>query len=969
MATDPPPPRTRSARLTLVSLLLIPLLSLVALWGFTASITLGNVIRYQHYNAMFNTITGSVTSLEETLPVERALTLVWLGGDRRSTLVRAALVAARRNTDRITPQVRSSLMAVHGLFGAAAVAQMNIFLADLSGLGQIRAAVDSGADDTVAAFNAYTSISIAEYEIFQILSPSADPELSLMTQAAIAEAQGQEFTGGAVSLIEGALARRGLMTQPERVLFAQMVGQQNLEVGDMFSLANPTLATLFARTYDSPAYRSLRAIENQIEASPAGRPIPVNPATFQATAQAFQAQVTAGGRQIGLVLAAQSARLHDRTVTELYLAGGLGLAAVLASVFVMVRFGRRLRVELTNLYDSARQMANERLPRLVERLRRGDDVDVQAESPPMKAGRITEIANVAQALSSVQRTAVEAAVGQASLRKGVNQVFVHLSLRNQSLLHRQLGMLDTMERGTDDPALLGDLFGLDHLTTRMQRYAESLLILAGATPGRGWRDPVPLVDVLQAAVAEVEDYVRVDVITESADAVAGIAVNDVIHLIAELVENATAFSPPNTRVMISGSVVGHGFAVEIEDRGLGIAPDALAAINEQLAIPPEFDLANSDQLGLFVTSKLAARHGIRVTLRMSPYRGTTAIVVLPWEIIVPEHEADAWFGSGGIGQLPTAAAHRERNPAFGMAGRHRLGLPPSPPEYGGADGTELVGGPQAPAADAASWFSVPSAAWAIGPAEPNGGSPAVTGSTGVTGSDPHPPSRPANGTAAGGTYRGLPRRVRQASLAPQLRGGGGGGGGNHPTPPPPPPSFTRVRPPSHRHLHPRRQAAGCPRCKKDGWPAASTTWTVPWPTPRGRTPAGGRKAHQAGNPNRTIVRLSHDADEEQRGAARLAAGQPGHPGHQRPPGAAPVQGWPGRGEVSEPEPRGRRQPVGPGRGRAQPGPRGRTAGRRRGGAADHHRDGLRVHVRDGGRAGYLPGRARLGRCQPGRDVL
>jgi signal transduction histidine kinase len=778
MATDPRPPRTRSARLTLVSLLLIPLLSLAALWGFTASVTLGNVIRYQHYNTMFNTITGSVTSLEETLPVERALTLVWLGGDRQSTLVRTGLVAARRNTDRSATQVRSSLAAVRGLFGAAAVAQTNTFLAELSGLGRIRAAVDSGTDDTVAAFNAYTSISLAEYEIFQILAPSTDPELSLMTQSAIAEARAQEFTGGTVSLIEGALARGGLMTQSERVLFAQMVGQQNLEVGDMFSLANPTLATLFARTYDSPAYRSLRAIENQIEASPAGRPIPVDPATFQGTAQAFQAEVTAGGRQIGVVLAAQSARLHDRTVTELALAAGLGLVGVAASVFVMMRFGRRLRVELTNLYDSARQMANERLPRLVERLRRGEDVDVEEESPPLKAGKITETANVAQAFSTVQRTAVEAAVGQASLRKGVNQVFVNLSLRNQSLLHRQLGMLDTMERGTSDPALLADLFGLDHVTTRMRRYAESLLILAGDTPGRGWRDPVPVVDVLQAAVAEVEDYVRVDVIVESADAVAGTAVNDVIHLIAELVENATAFSPPNTRVTITGGLVGHGFAVDIEDRGLGIAPDAMAAINEQLATPPEFDLAGTDQLGLFVTGKLAARHGIKVTLRMSPYRGTTAVVVLPWEIVVPEHETDAWFGPSGIGELRAADANRELGPAFGMTGRHRLAPPPSSP----VEGTE---GTEAPLADTKSWFAVrpeaetdrpgrpasspapaphgspvaAAAAWAIGSAEPTGGSNGVSA-----------PGQPTNGAAIGGTYLGLPRRVRQASLAPQLRG-------------------------------------------------------------------------------------------------------------------------------------------------------------------------------------------------------
>jgi signal transduction histidine kinase len=783
MATGPPPPRTRSVRLTLVSLLLIPLLSLAALWVFIASVTLGNLIRYQNYNTVATTIIPSVTALEEALPVERAVTLVWLAGDRRSALVQNALAAARRNTDKDIPQVRNSILGVRGLLGTTATTRMNIFLADLSGLSQIRAAVDSGADGTVAAFNAYTAISTAEYQFFSISSPPADPELSLMTQAAIAEARGQEFTGGAVSLIEGALARHGLMTQPERVLFAQQVGQQNLETGAMFALANPTMTAVFGRTYNSPAYRSLQAVETQIEASPAGQPIPVNPATFPSTAQAFEASAMAGGQQIGAALAARSAHLHDSTVTELALAAGLGLAAVAASVFVMVRFGRRLRVELTDLYQSARQVANERLPQLVERLRRGEDVDVEEESPPLKSGGITEIANVAQAFSTVQRTAVEAAVGQASLRKGVNQVFVNLSLRNQSLLHRQLGRLDTMERGTSDPALLADLFGLDHLTTRMRRHAESLLILAGATPGRGWRDPVPVVDVLQAAVAEVEDYVRVDVIVESADAVAGTAVNDVIHLIAELVENATAFSPPNTRVTISGGVVGHGFAVDIEDRGLGIAPDAIAAINEQLANPPEFDLANSDQLGLFVAGKLAARHGIRVTLRTSPYRGTTAIVVLPWEIIVPEHEADAWFGSGGIGELSTAAAHQERGLAFGMTGRHRLASPPSSPEDGEADGTEPAGKP----AGTASRFAAlppaapdrpggpvsspaqalpgspmaPAAAWAMGSAEPDGGSNGVTGSA---------PGRPANGTAVGGTYLGLPRRVRQASLAPQLRG-------------------------------------------------------------------------------------------------------------------------------------------------------------------------------------------------------
>jgi signal transduction histidine kinase len=643
MAADTPPPRTRSARLTLVSLLLIPLLSLAALWGFTASITFGNIVRYQHYHTIISTIGPSVSTLEQALPLERAATLTWLGGGRRSALIQAELTATRRGTDKDVQAVHRAVTSVRGLLNAQAIARMNVFLADLARLGQIRAAVDSGASDAVTAYNAYSAISTAEVQFFQNVSPVADPDLNLMAESAITEARTQEATGGAISLIEAAIAAGGLMPQPERVLFAQVVGQQNQGISDTFALAAPVLTALFKQVYDLPAYRSLQAIETRVEASPASRPIPVDPVSFQATAQAIQAALAANGPQIPIVLAAQSNRLRDSVETGLVLATGLGLAAVAASVFVMVRFGRRLGGELSSLYQSVSQTASERLPRLVERLRRGEDVDVEAESPPPKAGRITEIADVARAFWAVQRTAAEAAVGQASLRKGVNQVFVNLSLRNQSLLHRLLGMLDDMERATSDPAVLADLFRLDHLTTRMRRHAEGLLILAGTTPGRGWRDPVPIADVLQGAIAEVEDFARVDVINDCADAVAGPAVNDVIHLIAELIENATAFSPPSTPVEISGGTAAHGFAVEIEDRGLGMEPDVLAAVNERLASPPEFDLANSERLGLFVVGRLAARHGIMVTLRSSPYGGTKAIVLLPGKIIVPEQDADAWF--------------------------------------------------------------------------------------------------------------------------------------------------------------------------------------------------------------------------------------------------------------------------------------------------------------------------------------
>jgi signal transduction histidine kinase len=367
------------------------------------------------------------------------------------------------------------------------------------------------------------------------------------------------------------------------------------------------------------------------------------------------------------------------------LAGGLGLVAVVASILLTLWFGRRLTGELTTLHDSAQQMAAERLPRVVQRLRDGQEVDVGAESPLPPPGRITEIARVADAFESVQRTAVQAAVAQANLRKGVNQVFLNLSLRNQSLLHRQLGMLDAMERATDEPAALADLFRLDHLTTRMRRHAENLIILSGATPGRGWRDPVPVVDVLRAAIGEVEDYIRVDVASDGRDAVVGSAVNDVIHLVAELIENATTFSPPSTRVEIRADAVANGFAVEIEDRGLGLTPAELAEVNARLASPPEFDLAHSDQLGLFVVGQLAARQGIKVSLRDSPFGGTTAIVLLPPGLVVREGETGPQASPGAVRRpgvdaevLPTAPleaiTNRERASVFSLTGRPRLEL-------------------------------------------------------------------------------------------------------------------------------------------------------------------------------------------------------------------------------------------------------------------------------------------------------
>ena len=284
-------------------------------------------------------------------------------------------------------------------------------------------------------------------------------------------------------------------------------------------------------------------------------------------------------------------------------------------------------------------------------------MDASAQAAPITATS-DEVRQVGEAFATVQQTAVEAAVGQAKLREGISHIFRNLARRSQSLLHRQLTLLDAMERRARDPQELDDLFRVDHLATRMRRHAESLIILSGEAPARGWRNPVPLVDVLRAAVAEVEDYTRIKVSATTQASLAGPAVGDVIHMIAELAENATIYSPPQTPVSITGSVVGQGFAVEIEDRGLGMSTAHRDEINAQLENPPAFDLSGSDQLGLFVAGQLAKRQNIRISLRSSAYGGTTAIVLIPRSLVVPEGAATKDAASLPAGTSPQGRTAR-----------------------------------------------------------------------------------------------------------------------------------------------------------------------------------------------------------------------------------------------------------------------------------------------------------------------
>jgi signal transduction histidine kinase len=446
------------------------------------------------------------------------------------------------------------------------------------------------------------------------------------------------------------------------------------------------------------------------------------------------------GLAVGIVLATSLAghgafSQNHQELVGIVLIVAAGLIVVIAALILTGSFARRLSHDITGLAVTARRLADEQLPQQLERRRAGDRT-AQAGTQPSPADgaaldpapRTTEIADAVAAIASLQRTAISAADAEAGLRDGLRQVFVSLGRRNQSLLQRQLRLIDTLEQKASNPAALADLFTLDHLTTRMRRHAESLTILSGAAPGRTWTDPVPVIDVIRAAVAEIEDYKRVTVFTKYEDAIMGPAVADMIHMLAELVENATLFSPSTSRVEVRAERVANGFAIEIDDRGLGITPDQLAEINQQLAEPPDFDLANADRLGLFVAGRLAARHGIRVSLRPSPFGGTTAIVLMPNSIVVAPAEPDA--------ALPPVPARLDLQPAEALA-------------LTAGQGTAIATGPATPPDQAAS--------------------PADRSLSVAQRPDAAPDAAARASQPGAGTYRGLPRRTRQASLSPHLR--------------------------------------------------------------------------------------------------------------------------------------------------------------------------------------------------------
>ncbi|MFI7541490.1 nitrate- and nitrite sensing domain-containing protein [Actinoplanes sp. NPDC049599] len=625
--------RTRnwSIRSKIIALVAVPVLTLLAQWIFVTTLTAGPAVNLLSAQTLLSDVAKPGKALLGALQRERRLTVEFLSAADASP---AAMSAQRLETDKAAVAFRAGATSENAQDAAGDAVRLRVdrLIADVGSLTGNRGHVDRRAVDPVGAQNLYNSILDSGFQLFTSFATFGDERVDEQIRALTSIALGSEHLARVDSLLAGAQragefgaqARIDLLTNIATSRFLMGQGVTDLPVRDR---------TSYQKLYSGPAYTKLRELQdNLVAGTRPGTASPVTGAEWKTAYDAFRQEFVQFERAATESVTGDAMPFATRVLVRLVLGGLLGLIALIVSLVVAIKVGRSIVGRLGRLRGEALELAGERLPAVVRRLQRGEAVDVEVETPPLEYGR-DEIGQLGHAFNEVQRTAVQSAVEEANVRRGINEVFLNIARRSQTLLHRQLALLDKMERRETEPDELEDLYRVDHLATRMRRHAEDLVILAGAAPGRGWRNPVPVIDVVRGAISEVEDYKRVDIVSIESAAVLGRAVGDVIHLLAELLENAASFSPPQTRVQVVGQVLPNGYALEIEDRGLGMSPEALAEANRKLLEPPDFDPADSARLGLFVVAQLAHRQGIRVSLRPSGYGGVTAIVLVPGELV------------------------------------------------------------------------------------------------------------------------------------------------------------------------------------------------------------------------------------------------------------------------------------------------------------------------------------------------
>lgn len=625
-------------RARLLAIVLIPSLTLLGI-GFGAAAYLVAAGRdARQWAELANSTLGPAVRMVQAFQEERRLSVLHIGGDTAAT---GYLVAARSRSDDALIAVRDK--------GQDAARMRADFATDISGydklyaqLPTLRGAIDRRempAQPVVATFGSIIDVIMSASVLAAKAAPSPDvaTELSKGIDALRA--------GEALSRADALASVFDTLTVEHFIAFSADIGELRAEIGFATAiLAGKRLAQL-KEIVDSPAWRAILASQNELLAHGPEPATDGKTGTRKAGA-ASTPEASVAGIEVESKLVALwegqtrdaqdlAVRNSERTQRNSLLGGIAVMAAAVLGFVIVLQLANRLIGRMRRLRAQTLELADHHLPTAMRRAGDGTGMDTGTHSRQLEFGD-DEIGQVADAFNRAHGAAVAAAFAEAKIRNGVNAVFVNIAQRSQVIVHKQLEILDAAEQGEENPDQLDMLFRLDHLATRARRNAENLIILGGGTPGRRWRNPVPLVDIARSAVAETIDYRRITVGRSADTHVVGAIVADLIHILAELMDNATAFSPPHSRVEVTGSIVGKGATIEIVDQGLGMSDEEIDERNALLSQPPSFSLetlAGDGRLGLFVVATVAARHHVSVRLEESVYGGVRAVVLIPTQLL------------------------------------------------------------------------------------------------------------------------------------------------------------------------------------------------------------------------------------------------------------------------------------------------------------------------------------------------
>ena len=467
----------------------------------------------------------------------------------------------------------------------------------------------------------------------EIAPGSNDPRLIQAVRASVALARAKEFADHQRGLLADVFARHAFAPGQYGKL-TSLAAVEVIYVAQFESAATPRQLDLYRKATQGPdAVRIERLRDEAVESGGRGRVDGDADAWFKSSSVQLDRLRGVEQKLSGDVIATSASITHSANRRAL-LYSLLLVAALAISVALSLGMARSLIRRIGRLKDDAHDVAERKLPEVVNRLQEGEPVDVEAESEtPIEAHARDELGQLGEAFNLVHREAVQLAGREAALRRSVGDMFLNLARRSQSMVERQLELIDDLG-GRDIGEAATELSELDHLAGRMRRNAENLIVLSGAEPARRWRGPVGVDDVVLAAIDEVREHSRVSLLPVQPALVAGQVSSDVVRLLAELLENALTFSAPETQALITGQMLPTSYLIEIEDQGIGMSDEQLAEVNQRLSEPPDVDLAHAKMLGFFVIGQLAARHGIKIQLRRSRHGGVAALVLLPATLIV-----------------------------------------------------------------------------------------------------------------------------------------------------------------------------------------------------------------------------------------------------------------------------------------------------------------------------------------------